>query len=148
MTKRYVDNEILLTKVAELIQTGHTVTLTVRGNSMNPFLRDERDKVTLSPFGLDELQPGEVVLARETGGNRVVLHRIVARQGGQLTLQGDGNVGQTEESDISLVMALMTEAIRKGKRYPTHGAAWLRYSRWWLRLTPMRRWLLALYRRL
>ena len=45
--KKSIPNEILLPEVARLIKEGHTVTITVRGNSMNPFLVDRRDRVTV-----------------------------------------------------------------------------------------------------
>ena len=62
--KRIIPNEVLLPEVARLISEGHTVTLTVRGNSMNPFLVDRRDRIILGPFTDDDLQPGVAVLAR------------------------------------------------------------------------------------
>ena len=37
--KRIIPNEVLLPEVARLISEGHTVTLTVRGNSMNRLVR-------------------------------------------------------------------------------------------------------------
>ena len=43
--KKIIPNEVLLPEVARLISEGHTVTLTVRGNSMNPFLVDRRDRI-------------------------------------------------------------------------------------------------------
>lgn len=55
--KRIIPNEVLLPEVARLISEGHTVTLTVRGNSMNPFLVDRRDRIILGPFTDDDLQP-------------------------------------------------------------------------------------------
>ena len=73
---------------------------------------------------------------------------IVRRQGDELTLLGDGNLRQTERTDTGRVVGLLTAVIRKGRTYPTDGAAWLRYSRWWRRLTPVRRWLLAIFRRI
>ena len=142
-----IPNEILLPEVARLIAEGRTVTITVRGNSMNPFLIDRRDRVTLGGFTPDDLRPGAVVLARDTTG-RIVFHRIIRRNGDALLLQGDGNLAQTEETSIARVMGLMTEAIRKEKHYPAHGITWQRYSRWWLRLKPLRRWLLAAFRRI
>ena len=48
--KKSIPNEILLPEVARLIKEGHTVTITVLGNSMNPFLVDRRDRVTLGDF--------------------------------------------------------------------------------------------------
>ena len=48
--KKLIPNEVLLPEVARLISEGHTVTLTVRGNSMNPFLVDRRDSIVLGSF--------------------------------------------------------------------------------------------------
>lgn len=145
--KKSLPNDLLIPEVAELIRQGRTVTLTARGNSMNPFIVDRRDRVVLSPCTDAQLQPGAVVLAL-TDDHRYVLHRIVRRQGDELTLLGDGNLRQTERTDTGRVVGLLTAVIRKGRTYPTDGAAWLRYSRWWRRLTPVRRWLLAIFRRI
>ena len=114
--KKSIPNEILLPEVARLIKEGHTVTITVRGNSMNPFLVDRRDRVTLGDFTTEQLQPGVAVLARDLT-ERIVFHRIIRRNGNILILQGDGNLAQTEETDIGRVMGVMTEAMRKDKRY-------------------------------
>lgn len=145
--KKVIPNEILLPEVARLIEEGHTATITVRGNSMNPFLVDRRDRITLGGFTSEDLQPGASVLARDTTG-RIVFHRIIRRSGETLILQGDGNLLQTEETSVSQVMGLMTTAIRKDKEYLADSKVWKRYSYWWLKLTPARRWLLALFRRI
>ena len=42
--KKSLPNDLLIPEVAELIRQGHTVTLTARGNSMNPFIVDRRDR--------------------------------------------------------------------------------------------------------
>lgn len=145
--KKSLPNDLLIPEVAELIRQGRTVTLTARGNSMNPFIVDRRDCVVLSPCTDAQLQPGAVVLAL-TDDRRYVLHRIVRRQGNELTLLGDGNLYQTERTDTSRVIGLLTAVIRKGRTYPTDGTVWLSYSHWWRRLTPVRRWLLAIFRRI
>lgn len=145
--KKSIPNEILLPEVARLIEEGHTVTITVRGNSMNPFLVDRRDRVTLRGFTPDDLQPGACVLARDTTGG-IVFHRIIRRNSNALTLQGDGNLAQTEETTVAQVMGIMTEAIRKEKPYSAHSTTWKRYSHWWIKIKPLRRWLLAIFRRI
>ena len=145
--KRIIPNEVLLPEVARLISEGHTVTLTVRGNSMNPLLVDRRDRIILGPFTDDDLQPGVAVLARDTNGH-IIFHRIIHRNGQELTLLGDGNIRITEQTNIANVMGVMIAAIRKEKEYPCNGRIWQRYSFWWLKLTPVRRWLLAIFRRI
>ena len=144
--KRIIPNEVLLPEVARLISEGHTVTLTVRGNSMNPFLVDRRDRIILGPFTDDDLQPGVAVLARDTNG-RIIFHRIIHRNRQELTLLGDGNIRITEQTNIANVMGVMIAAIRKEKEYPCNDRVWQRYSFWWMKLIPVRRWLLAIFRR-
>ena len=93
------------------------------------------------------LDIGAVVLALDTEG-RFVLHRIVDRRDKRLLLRGDGNLQQTETTDTDHVLALMSIARRKGVGYPVTGRVWRIYSRLWMWLFPLRRWLLALFRRL
>ena len=112
--KRIIPNEVLLPEVARLISEGHTVTLTVRGNSMNPFLVDRRDRIILGPFTDDDLQPGVAVLARDTNGH-IIFHRIIHRNGQELTLLGDGNIRITEQTNIANVMGVMIASILKEK---------------------------------
>lgn len=140
-----IANEVLLKETAVLIAEGHTVTHLVRGNSMNPFMVDRRDKVILSPFTADELQPGAVVLARDDT-DRLVLHRIISRKGTSLTLMGDGNIIGTEETSTDRVMGLVTSVIRKEKTYSCNDSTWRRYSYMWTRLVPIRRYLLGAWR--
>lgn len=145
--KKTIANDLIIPEVAELIRGGRSVTLTARGNSMNPFIVDRRDRIVLGPFAEEQLQPGTVVLA-ETDDHRYVLHRIMHRRGDDLLLSGDGNLSGTERTEVRHVIGLMTAVIRKGKTYYTDGKVWLRYSRMWKRLAPVRRPLLAVYRRM
>lgn len=140
-----IPNEVLLKETATLIAQGHTVTHLVRGNSMNPFLVDRRDKVILSPFTADDLVPGAFVLARDDS-ERLVLHRIIRRNGNGLTLMGDGNIIGTEETSTDRVLGLVTTVIRKEKAYSCQGRVWCRYSYIWTRLLPVRRYLLGAWR--
>ncbi len=142
-----IPNEILLQETAQLIGEGHTVTHTVRGNSMNPFLVDRRDQVVLAGFTDEQLCPGAFVLARDTHG-RIVLHRIIARQGDKITLMGDGNIAGTEQTSPENVMGLVIQVIRKGKRYRCDGRTWRVYSRIWVSICPVRRILLGGWRRI
>lgn len=143
--RKCLPNEELLAWVAQDIKKGRSVTLTIRGNSMNPFLVDGRDQITLSPFTEDDLRPGAVILARESSG-RLLLHRIICRQKETITMLGDGNLYHTEQTCVSNVVGLLTKAVRKGKEYDCHERTWKWYSALWLRLRPIRKELLSLHR--
>jgi len=139
-------NAVLMPEIVKMINEGHTVTLPLKGFSMRPFLEDSRDKALLTKPGT--LQEGQPVLA-ETEPDHYVLHRIVKIEGENVTLRGDGNLGN-EHCRTSDVKALAIGFYRKGRTTldRTDGRKWRIYSWWWTRLYPVRRWLLAFYRRI
>ena len=144
-----IPNEILIPKVKEVIDRGATATLRVKGHSMRIFLSNGRDLVTLVAPERENLRVGDVVLA-EIQPKVYVLHRIIKRTQDQLTLMGDGNVGTTETCTINDVIGIVTLFYRKGRTKPdsVNGWKWKTYSRIWLTLTPFRRYILAIHRRL
>jgi hypothetical protein len=144
-----IPNEILIPKVKEVIDRGATATLRVKGHSMRIFLSNGRDLVTLVAPERENLRVGDVVLA-EIQPKVYVLHRIIQRTQDQLTLMGDGNVGTTEACSINDVIGIVTLFYRKGRTKPdsVNGWKWKTYSRIWLTLTPFRRYILAIHRRL
>ena len=144
-----IPNEIFIPKVKEVIDRGATATLRVKGHSMRIFLSNGRDLVTLVAPERENLRVGDVVLA-EIQPKVYVLHRIIQRTQDQLTLMGDGNVGTTEACTINDVIGIVTLFYRKGRTKPdsVNGWKWKTYSRIWLTLTPFRRYILAIHRRL
>lgn len=144
-----IPNEILIPKVKEVVDRGATATLRVKGHSMRIFLSNGRDLVTLVAPERENLRVGDVVLA-EIQPKVYVLHRIIQRTQDQLTLMGDGNVGTTEACTINDVIGIVTLFYRKGRTKPdsVNGWKWKTYSRIWLTLTPFRRYILAIHRRL
>lgn len=138
-------NDLLLGEVKDLIAQGHSVTLRVRGNSMMPLLHDNKDSVILTPYS--NPQKGELVLAEIKHGV-YVLHRIIKIDGQRITLMGDGNISGTEQCLIRNIAGIATEIIRNGKNKPLRGTWWNLYSKTWLTLCPIRRYLLGIYRRI
>lgn len=127
-----------------MLSEGHTVTLPLRGYSMRPFLEDGRDKALLKlPTNP---QVGDAVLA-EIAGQHYVLHRIIRIDGALVTLRGDGNIN-TEQCQLTDIKAVAIGFYRKGRHTvdATDGRKWLVYSKIWMVLYPIRRYLLAFYR--
>lgn len=144
-----VANDVLLPQVDELLRAGYSVTLTVRGNSMNPFLVDRRDKVRLVSCPPDRPRVGDFVLAYEAALQRYVLHRMIGRAGnGDFILMGDGNLRDTERIIPGQVLGLVVAVERKGRFHSTDSLLWRTYSLVWRWALPLRRWLLAAWRRL
>ena len=113
---------------------------------MRPFLEDGRDKALLTLP--KNPQVGDPVLAEISPG-RYVLHRIVKIEGEQVTLLGDGNL-VCEHCRLKDIKAGVVGFYRKGRDTldPLTGRKWQLYSALWTRLYPIRRYLLAAYRRM
>lgn len=147
MKTRNIANDVLIPEIKRFIDEGHTAIFRVRGNSMRLFLQDQRDKVVLAPC--KEVRENDVVLAEIRPGC-YVLHRVIRKNGDSLTLQGDGNVKGTEHCSTANVIGIATAFIRKGRQHAdsVEGWKWRTYSHLWLMLTPMRRYILGICRRL
>ena len=139
-------NAILLPEIVKMLNEGHTVTLRLKGFSMRPFLEDGRDKALLTKPVNPKV--GDPVLA-EVGPKHFVLHRIISIQGDDVVLRGDGNLG-TEQCKLKDVQGAVIGFYRKGREAldRTDGLKWRIYSWFWTRLFPIRRYLLAFYRRI
>ena len=141
---KQLPNDEFLPHVVALVEEGHTVTLPLRGRSMRPFLEDGRDKALLA--APTDINVGDAVLA-ETQPGHYVLHRIIEIIEKQVTLRGDGNLGN-EYCRIEDIRAKAIAFYRKGrtKADSVTGLKWRLYSALWTCLYPIRRYLLfALY---
>ena len=142
-----IDKAIMMEEIRTLISEGRTVTITVKGNSMNPFMVHLRDQMTLGPWKDEDLKKGTVALVRDIHGNHLI-HRIIERHSDRVILLGDGNLLQTETATLDNVIGIMYSITRKGRTYTTRSLIWRTYSTLWDILTPVRRWPLGLWRRL
>ena len=139
------ENAKFLPEVVKMLNEGHTVTLRLKGYSMRPFLEDGRDKALLTR--VENPKVGDPVLAEIYPGH-FVLHRIIAMEGDRVTLRGDGNLANEycrRENIVGAVVGFYRKGRTKLDR--TDGRKWRAYSYVWMRLYPIRRYLLAFYRR-
>lgn len=141
------DKAIMMEEIRELIAEGRTVSLTVKGNSMNPFLVSMRDQMKLGPWKDQDIRKGCVALVKDNRNNYLI-HRIIERNGDTVTLLGDGNVGFTETATLDNIIGIMYSVTRKGHEWKSDSAFWRFYSWLWMMITPVRRWPLGLWRRL
>ena len=129
-----------------LVQKGVTVTFPVTGQSMLPFIIGGKESVILHAPGPTAV--GDVVLAW-VDGNSYVVHRIINIDGDRVTLMGDGNVKGTEHCLLKDVKARVTHVVSADNKKRDLYSRWrVRASKLWYWLRPIRRYLLAIYRRL
>ena len=146
ITEVQFQNAVILPEIVKMMEEGHTVTLRLRRFSMRPFLEDNRDKALMTKAVSPRV--GDAVLA-EVAPKFFVLHRIIKIDGDDVTLRGDGNLG-VEKCKLKDVKGFVIGFYRKGRTKidKTNGLKWRVYSYFWTRLFPIRRYLLAFYRRI
>ena len=145
--KMVIEKAVMMEEIRGMVSEGLSVTISVKGNSMNPFIVDGRDQITLGPFKEGELRRGCVALVRDVRGEYLV-HRIISREGDTVILLGDGNLCMTEKALVSEVIAIVRSIERKGRNISTDSFIWRAYSWIWTALKPVRKWPLGLWRRL
>ena len=134
MTLCEMNNRETFSVVRDLLLDGSPVRVSVRGQSMLPFFRSGAT-VCLQPIRSEDFRKYNVVLA-DTGRN-FVIHRIVGVDGERITLLGDGNICGTESMSRDKVYGI----VRCSRAH-------LFLARIWLWMRPVRRYPLAILRRI
>ena len=89
MVPRIVDIDAYMPVLRELLAQGRSVSLTVTGESMSPFLRHGRDQIRLEGVTAPPKR-GDMVLFQRRNG-QYIMHRILRRlPDGNYALIGDG----------------------------------------------------------
>lgn len=138
-------NEDLLPEVANMLSEGNLVTIKAKGNSMLPFIKGGRDSVILEKKDIPAV--GDIVLA-EIAPKKFLLHRIIRIADDSITLMGDGNLSANEKCRTENICGHAIGIIHAGKRIDCNSKAEQRKAWAWRKLLPVRRYLLAIYRRI
>ena len=143
-----LSNELFFAEVEQLISQGESVTITIKGNSMRPWLQNSKHKVIVSPLADSILQCGDIALFRYKGKH--ILHRVVKIENDKITFSGDGNIGIKEQASKDDVIALVESIITpSGRVIECNSNEWKTKSKLWLALPQFaRRIILGILRRL
>ena len=114
----------------------------IRGVSMQPMLRQERDRVLIRPVNR-RLRRYDVALYRYPSG-KYVLHRVIRVLPQGYVIRGDNcYLDETGVTD-AMVLGVLDGVIRDGKTVSVHALRYRIYARVWIRSYPIRkayRWL-------
>ena len=131
---RTIANRELFSIVRDTLLEGSTVRIAVNGQSMLPFFRSG-STITLRPIEEGDIRKYNVVMA--DAGESFVVHRIIEVGEEEVTLLGDGNY-------------LGTERVARDKIYGIVDCSALHifFAKIWLWMRPVRRFPLAIFRRI
>lgn len=137
MEPRIMDIDAYMPVLQELLAQGQSVSLTVTGESMSPFLRHGRDQIRLAAVTVPPKR-GDMVFFRRRNG-QYIMHRVLRRMpDGNYAIIGDGQ--QQVESPIApeQIFAVVTQVCRKGVWLGPESFWWRFFAGPWLTLLPLR----------
>ena len=136
---RILPPEILMEEYRELLKNEsiEALPLVISGNSMSPFLVHGRDTVFLSRL-TRSVRKGDVLLYQRENG-AYILHRVYEVEKDGLTMVGDAQCILEHGIRQEQVIAIMTSALRKGKRQKPGSFWWEFFEKVWIRMVPLRR---------
>lgn len=139
-----IDDAQIIAEAIKLVGEGVSVTFPVAGRSMRPFIVGGKESVVL--VKPEKVCVGDVVLAF-VDNSRYVVHRVIRIDGEKVTLMGDGNLVGVEHCRVPDVKAIATHVVNaRGKRRSFANPLRRTATRVWVRLRPVRKWLLLAYR--
>ena len=107
----------------------------VKGVSMLPMLRQNRDLVVIAP-PQGRLKKYDVALYRR--GSAYVLHRVIEVQEQGYRIRGDNTYAMENVPDAA-VIGVLTDFSRKGRAYSVTDRTYRRYVRFWHAVYPARK---------
>ena len=132
-TTRSISNRELFSIVRDTLLEGKSVRISVNGESMLPFFRSG-STITLRPVKKEDIHKYNVVMA--DAGHAFVVHRIIEVGDDMVTLLGDGNYIGTERVSPDKIYGVVDCS-----------ALHILFAKIWLWLRPVRRYPLAIFRR-
>ena len=130
---RTISNREIFAIARDTLLEGSTVRIAVNGESMLPFFRSG-STILLRPVRAEDIRTYNVVMA--DAGHAFVVHRIVKIDDDKITLLGDGNIYGTESVSRDKIYGVVDCS-----------ALHLFFAKIWLWLRPVRRFPLAIFRR-
>lgn len=137
----------LFSLISEILAQERNTRVTVTGDSMYPFLRDGMDSVEFAEGDFNQLIRGDVVLIQRTDGC-YIMHRIIRKDSACFFIVGDAQQWIEGPLYPDQFIAVVTAIWRKNKRIDCSSRWWRGLSELWLKLLPVRRFILGISRKL
>ncbi|MGN0569546.1 MAG: S24/S26 family peptidase [Candidatus Fimenecus sp.] len=142
--KKRISLEELYPAIKESLDTGGTVELPITGTSMLPLLVQGRDTVLIKKA--DTVKKGDIIFYRRDDGH-FVLHRIVGKDANGYILCGDNQWKKEYGICNRHIIAVVKSINRNGKEINADDFGYRLYSKLWMLVLPIRKYILYISRK-
>jgi len=147
-SKQKVSNEALFALARELFSMDKKIKFVVAGVSMRPFIRHNRDMVTLAGVSFSEIKVTDIVLTYDEQLQKYILHRVVKKTADNYYMVGDAYTKLERPYVPDNLIGVVTEIHRVGKNGEEKHVSGCFYKllvRLWLLVRPFRPVIFKLY---
>ncbi len=132
-----VDTREYVTVLKEMVAQGMEVSATIFGTSMEPFLKDKRDRIYFRNTE-GTIKKGDMVFfQRKTG--EYVMHRVMRIRNHQYYMAGDHQTFLEGPIETTQIFAKVVSVERAGVWLTEEDRIWKFYANWWRRLFWLRK---------
>ena len=142
--KKRISLEELYPAIKESLDTGGRVELPITGTSMLPLLVQGRDTVLIKKA--DTVKKGDIIFYRRDDGH-FVLHRIVGKDANGYILCGDNQWKKEYGICNRHIIAVVKSINRNGKEINADNFGYRLYSKLWMLVLPIRKYILYISRK-
>jgi signal peptidase I len=115
-TLKTIPNQQFATLMASVLQKGAEFRFQAAGFSMAPFIQDG-DVITLHTVDTRRVQIGDVLAVNHPRNNRLVVHRVISRNGPRWLLKGDSCTTPDGWIEVEHIMGRIVQVERKGRPF-------------------------------
>ena len=132
-----VDTREYVTVLKEMVEQGMEVSTTIFGASMEPFLKDKRDRIYFRKTE-ETIQKGDMVFFQRNTGE-YVMHRVMQVRNHQYYMAGDHQTFLEGPIEATQIFAKVVSVERAGIWLTEEDRIWKFYANWWRRLFWLRK---------
>lgn len=133
---KQVETGELVSVLRKLTEEGREVSMPIVGSSMEPFLKEERDRICFRKPDRP-VRKGDIIFYQRENG-QYVLHRIKKVVADGYYLIGDAQTQMEGPIKGEQIFALITKVQRKGKWIDSGDFWWVFFAHVWLHVIPLR----------
>lgn len=123
----------LMPLITEELSNGKEVMLTVKGVSMMPFLRHNKDSIIMTSMNGRKIRPGDLVMFQRPDGS-YAMHRVYREnKDGSFDIVGDAQVKCDTGITYDRMKAYVPRVVKNGKEINCEKGLWRFAMVWYMR---------------
>lgn len=142
-----ISTGVMMPVIRKFLEDDKSVRITVTGNSMYPFLRDNKDSVELITCSFSEIRAGDIILIQRDD-SAYVLHRVIFKKKEHVYINGDAQRSLEGPIRKDQILAKVTTVWRKRAEISVNNILWKTLAFLWFCILPFRKTIIFRYHKL